>query len=150
MCAGIGEKPPRLFLHAGARRKIAPRGGGEQLGIRHRVPERVGEPAGSGPCLQLRVRRGIQAEQKIRRLQHRLHDDLRALQKIGVALHERFIFHESFIASLLTCIQRTAKSLHAELADKAGAAGGGWLARDEPMRVSPRNADFARRSTAEL
>ena len=45
----IVEHPPRLPLDAGPRGQLSGRGGREQLGVGHRVPEEVGEARGQLP-----------------------------------------------------------------------------------------------------
>ena len=124
--------------------EFAPRGGREQLRIRHGVPERVGKPAGGGVWLQLRIGRRVQPEQEVRRLQHRLHHQLRALQEIGFARHQRFV------ALLLRCVERTAECLQSELADEARAAGSRRLAGNQTVGIAAVKRVRASRSAAAL
>ena len=105
-------------------------GSGEQLRVRHAVPERIGKPARRHVWLPLRIRGLVQPEEEVGRLQHRLDHELRALQEILFGLQERFV------PLLLARFQRPAEGFQSELAHETRAAGGRWLARDQPVRVA--------------
>src|SRR5204863_4782326 len=99
--------------------------------VGHAVPEKVGEP-GRAP---VRRRRGARVqEEKVRRLQHRLDDDLCPLQKIGLLLEKRRITLN------LGAGQRTSKRLQAEFTDESRLAlrigWGSRPARNQPSRVA--------------
>ena len=72
-------------LAAGRRAKFTSLGRGEEIAIRHRVPEQVGEAAGD----RVVVRAGVKEE--LRRLEHRLDDHTRAFEKLsgGLSLRRR-------------------------------------------------------------
>ena len=64
-------------------------------------------------------------------MQHRLDNELRAWDEVLLARHQLFV------ARLLDRLERAAKCLEAELADKAGAAGGGeFLAGNQLVRIA--------------
>ena len=87
---GSIEHAPRGLFDALRSGEFAARRRREQLRIGHGVPERIGEPAGRRVWLPLRIGGFIQPEQEIRRLQHRLDHQLRALQEIRLAAPSAF------------------------------------------------------------
>ena len=93
--------------------------------VRHRVPKRVGEPA--RPCvrLPLRIAGLFQAEQEMRRLQHRLDHQRGPVRKV-LLLHE-----ESFVPLQLGRLQRSAERLQSKAADELCAARRGGLAGNQ-------------------
>ena len=105
----------------------------EQRVVGRAIPEKAGEPGRARVRLPLRHGARVQ-EEKVRRLQHRLDDDLCPLQEIGLLLEKRRITLN------LGAGQRTSKRLQAEFTDESRAAlrigWGSGPARNQSSRVA--------------
>jgi hypothetical protein len=118
------------LLHRFGRRQLILGCGVEEGGVRHAVPERVGEPGGGSKGLPLRVGGLFEPEQEVGRLEHRFDGELGAVVEIGSFAHERFV------SLLLLGFEWPAEGLQPELADELGAARRRRFAGDQATGVT--------------
>ena len=143
--AGMIEHAARGLFDALRRGEIAPRRRGEQLRIRHAVPESIGEPARGHIRLPLRIGGFVQAEEETGGLQHRLDHQLRALDEVLFACSTalRIAFARSApAAGGRPSVRTRARNARAQAAD--------GLHGISPRVSPPRNALRASRSAAAL
>ena len=113
---GIVEHAAGSAGHTIGRVQFAASGSGEQRFVGHGIPERVRQPARGGVGARFGVGGVFQVEEKVRRLQHRFDDDLRAGGEVGLLLKEGLVsvsFHRG---------EQPRKGVEAEALDKCGAA----------------------------
>ena len=109
------EHAPCDALESFGRSQLALRGGVEEGPVRHRVPQKIGEPV----CNRV-LTMTFHVEQKLRRLQHRLDEDAGAFEEVaGVP---RLSVEQRRVARDFSLVERSSKRARAERANEQIAA----------------------------